>query len=128
DHQLFRHDVTKVVEPGEAWLSYGAPDGPDLSWRTDPAVGHDLTELAWAACRRAASVADQPAHVPDIARRIGTPVEGVAIGLYADGYLASGLADRPDHPDLPLSALISEAADSAVRALPDIHRTQLADS
>ena len=125
---LFRHDVTKVVEPGETWLSYGSPDGPDLIWRTDPTVGRDLTELAWAACRRAASGADQPARVSDIASRIATPVEGVAIGLYADGYLASGLADRPDHPDLPLAALISEAADRAVRALPDIHRTQLADS
>ena len=67
EHDLFRHDVTKVVEPGETWLSYGSPDGPDLIWRTDPTVGRDLTELAWAACRRAASGADQPAR--DIGHR-----------------------------------------------------------
>jgi AMMECR1 domain-containing protein len=126
DHQLFRHDITKVVEPGETWLSYGAPDGPDLAWRTDQTVGGQLTEQAWAACRRAAQGEGQATPASGLASQITTRIEGVAIGLYANGYLASGLADRPDHPDLRLEELIGEAAERAVRDLPDATRTELA--
>jgi orotate phosphoribosyltransferase len=28
EHEIFRHEITKYVEPGETWLSYGAQDGP----------------------------------------------------------------------------------------------------
>ena len=39
EHDLFRHELTKHLEPGERWLSYGAPDGRELAWRRDPAFG-----------------------------------------------------------------------------------------
>ena len=56
EHDLFRHELTKHLEPGERWLSYGAPDGPELAWRRDGAFGDAVTRIAREECLAALGI------------------------------------------------------------------------
>jgi orotate phosphoribosyltransferase/AMMECR1 domain-containing protein len=109
-HRLFRQDVHKTVEPGERWPAYGAPDGPELAWARDPAVGEALVGHARGIGR------------PPRDDLIGSPFEGVAVTIYERGTLASALAwGRQD-----LAALVSEAAGRAAARVPGGLRPDLA--
>jgi orotate phosphoribosyltransferase/AMMECR1 domain-containing protein len=89
-HDLFRHEITKHVEPGESWLPYGCPDGPELSWADDDAIGRVLTDRVRAVLTATPEV--PPAGVPVPPGLVPYPLCGVAVGLYHRGLLGCGLA------------------------------------
>ena len=43
-HDLFRHEITKCVEPGDYWLPYGSYHHPAMDWTEKEAIGKALTE------------------------------------------------------------------------------------
>lgn len=121
-HELFRHTVTKHVEPGETWLPYGCPDGPQAAWTTDESVGRALTRRARqildAACAR------QPVPVPGrplAPTLVPSPVDGVGVTLYRGGTLGS----RTVHGSGPLDDLLHRAVHSALEAVPAAERRTL---
>jgi AMMECR1 domain-containing protein/orotate phosphoribosyltransferase len=44
-HDLYRHTLTKWVEPKERWLPFGSPEDPS-AWYRDPQVGHGIGRRA----------------------------------------------------------------------------------
>jgi AMMECR1 domain-containing protein/orotate phosphoribosyltransferase len=88
-HDLYRHTVTKSVEPGEYWLPFGAP--PEEDWTTRDEVGRALTLRArqhLLALERGVPALGAP--LPE--DLIPAPVFTVAVTLYANGVLGCGLA------------------------------------
>jgi orotate phosphoribosyltransferase/AMMECR1 domain-containing protein len=83
-HDLFRHEITKCVEPGEYWLPYGSYHDPAKDWTNKATVGKALTERARSALQ--AAVTKTPlggAPLPD--GLIPAPVFAVAVTLYHRG-------------------------------------------
>lgn len=80
-HDLFRHEITKCVEPGEYWLPYGTYQDPGTHWSFDESIGRRLTDRVMAALKAAAAGAEVGGDsVPD--GLIPDPVYGVAVTLY----------------------------------------------
>jgi AMMECR1 domain-containing protein/orotate phosphoribosyltransferase len=86
-HDLYRHAVHKLVEPGEEWPAYGSPERS--AWREDEALGRRLTGRVRALLRRRSTSAGR--KVPDGC--IPGDVFGVAVTLFSKGaagcYVAS---------------------------------------
>ena len=83
-HDLFRHEITKCVEPGEYWLPYGSYHDPAKDWTNNAALGKALTERARSALQ--AAVTKTPlggGPLPD--GLIPAPVFAVAVTLYHRG-------------------------------------------
>ncbi|CAB3749173.1 hypothetical protein [Paraburkholderia humisilvae] len=90
-HDLFRHEVTKYVEPGEMWLPYGAREDTDTTWWRDAALGTRITARARTLIAQALGRGNaESASLPGNA--IPCPVSGVAVRLYRSGLVAYGLA------------------------------------
>ena len=83
-HDLFRHEITKCVEPGEYWLPYGVYHDPATDWTNLASIGEALTERARAALNAAASKTSlEGTPLPD--GLIPAPVFAVAATLYRRG-------------------------------------------
>jgi orotate phosphoribosyltransferase len=129
-HELFRHDLTKIVEPGETWPSYGVPDGPDLAWQHDPKLFDRLTAVA-----SQTSVATLEGHAYRLSTSTrfrgvvgGHGVSAVGVTLYAGGYVGSGLAELDDPragSGKNLEALVAEAATRAISGRSAATRSRL---
>ena len=126
EHDLFRHDLTKHLEPGERWLSYGAPDGPELAWRRDGAFWDAVTRIAREECLAALGIgaglaAADRGHVSDAPEPLDADaekaVQAVAVTVYRAGYLGSGLARRDQDGDMGIAALVRLAAGRAARSI-----------
>lgn len=82
-HDLYRHEVTKYVEPGAGWLPFGATED-EKDWTRDDAVGERLTARArelLAAAIRGEPAAGQPVD-DDL---IPASVYAVGVTLYHGG-------------------------------------------
>ena len=83
-HDLFRHEITKFIEPGEYWLPYGVYHDPATDWTNKAAIGKALTERARAALRAAATMTPLGGK-PLPEGLIPAPVYEVAVTLYHHG-------------------------------------------
>ena len=104
-HALFRHTISKSIEPGETWLPYGCEEGPETAWWRNEAIGRRLTDRA----RQAIGGKAGPL-VPLSRDTVPAAVEGVAVTLYADGLNGYGFASGPD-----LDRAVVAAAEAAWR-------------
>ncbi len=140
NHDLFRHELVKYVEAGETWLSFGAPDGPELAWRRDDDVGAVLTAVARTAALTAfgrpapatAAGVTAPAMLPTgraaSLPAVGDRIHGVGVSLYDGGHLGSGLAELGDDGVDGLGELAELAASRAAGAVdPDTRALLLAE-
>jgi orotate phosphoribosyltransferase len=112
-HELFRHDVVKVVEPGEEWLPYGIPDGKELAWANDISIGQALVGRA----RVVAGVANEhdgrlQALSDDL---VPYRLYGVAVGIYRQGRSALGVSLATGPQRYSLDTLLCRAVRTAVR-------------
>ena len=93
-HDLFRHTLTKHVEAGESWLSYGMPIRAEDRWPRDRELGQRLIERA--------RVILEGLRQPEAERRdmggdrlsdqlLPAPVYGVGVSLYQGGLRGTGL-------------------------------------
>ncbi len=90
-HDLFRHDVTKHVEPGETWLPYGTPETAETAWWRDVALGRRITaRVREMLAREMASGRDEQRGLPDDI--LPCAIAGVAVRLYKSGLIGYGLA------------------------------------
>lgn len=111
-HDIYRHTLTKWVEPGESWLPYGSPHDCSGDWTLQDDIGARLTgrvaELLPALlslefpmsgdepggsslCTADASCLEVPGHsVPD--DLVPVPLYTVAVTLYHRGVLGCGLS------------------------------------
>lgn len=119
-HDLFRHEVTKHVEPGETWLPYGRPDGNEVRWSHDDEVGRLLTARARQALASALG-ADVLDGSPLPASLVTEPVEGVAVSVYRNGLIASRIVLGGD----PLDELVCRAARETAAAVSPAIRARL---
>ena len=83
-HDLYRHEITKCVEPGEYWLPYGTFEDPATHWTCDESIGRRLTDRAAAALAAAAS-GTEPGGDPLPDGLIPAPVYAIAVTLYRGG-------------------------------------------
>jgi hypothetical protein len=90
-HDLFRHDVTKHVEPGETWLPYGTPENADTAWWRDVTLGGRITARARGLlARELGNERDEPLGLPD--DTLPCAIAGVAVRLYESGLTGYGIA------------------------------------
>jgi orotate phosphoribosyltransferase/AMMECR1 domain-containing protein len=115
-HDLYRHEVTKHVEPGESWLPYGIPDGLEMAWSLDARVGQLLTARA-----RSVAIADGTGVEPLDDTVVPYPTHGIAVALYRHGLVSSGLARGTG----PLDELVETAARRAVEAVKPVDLAHL---
>lgn len=90
-HDLFRHSVAKYVEPGAAWLPYGAPSGPEGEWAYNEAIGRALTERAHAVLRAVSRGEPVPSGALD-GTLIPASISGVAVTLYRHGVVGCSVS------------------------------------
>jgi orotate phosphoribosyltransferase/AMMECR1 domain-containing protein len=89
-HDLFRHDVTKHVEPGETWLPYGTPANAETAWWRNVALGQRLTARARGLlARELGHGRDETRSLPD--DTLPCAIAGVAVRLYEFGLTGYGL-------------------------------------
>ena len=90
-HDLFRHDVFKHVEPGEAWLTYGAPESVETKWWRDGALGQRITtRVRELLARELGSGVDEAPALPE--DTLPCAIGGVAVRLYESGLKGFGVA------------------------------------
>lgn len=97
-HTLYRHTITKHLEPGETWLPYGCEETRENSWWRSREIGDKLTKRAWNAINNTESSADLSNSLLPI------PHEGVAVTLYANGLRGYGLSYDTDLDSAVVSA------------------------
>jgi orotate phosphoribosyltransferase/AMMECR1 domain-containing protein len=105
-HALYRHTITKFLEPGETWLPYGCEEDGATSWWRDERIGKLVTG-------RARDVIDglRGATISGVSLSnslIPTAIEGVAVTLYANGLTGYGLSYETD-----LDRAVAAAAEAA---------------
>jgi len=90
-HDLFRHDVTKHIEPGETWLPYGTPDTAETAWWRDAALGRCITaHVRELLARELGNGSDEPRGLSDDASPCA--IAGVAVRFYDLGLIGYGFA------------------------------------
>jgi orotate phosphoribosyltransferase/AMMECR1 domain-containing protein len=105
-HTIYRHTITKFVEPGEEWLPYGCEETASTSWWRDQRIGGPLTARAWSAIDRLAGTSSPETSLNN--SLLPAVSEGVAVTLYADGLCGYGLSYEAD-----LDRAVAAAAESA---------------
>jgi AMMECR1 domain-containing protein/orotate phosphoribosyltransferase len=108
-HELFRHTVTKTVEPGVYWLPFGAPEDPRRDWTRQKGIGQRLVERA-RDLLRAMERGTRPAGKPVPDDLIPAPVFTVGLTLYRNGVAGCGLCW-----DDSLDACLRKAVETAYR-------------
>jgi orotate phosphoribosyltransferase/AMMECR1 domain-containing protein len=88
--ELFRHTVTKAVEPGAAWQVDGVPRPPAPRWHLHaPRITERARELV-----RAAIAGSAPAGDPLPDGLLDGEVEGVYLSVFRDGQVAACVGTR----------------------------------
>ncbi|MFN0246510.1 MAG: AMMECR1 domain-containing protein, partial [Kofleriaceae bacterium] len=89
-YDLYRHTVTKSVEPGSAWQVDGVPRPPAPRWHADaPRITERARELVRAAIAGTAPAGDA---LPD--GLLDGVVEGVYLSVFRDGQVAACVGTR----------------------------------
>ena len=88
-YELFVHELTKCVQPGQSWLPYGVPDDDLAAWRVT--AGERLTGRAGEALD--ALLAGRPLVGEELPEDlISSPVSAVAVTLYDHGVVGCAVA------------------------------------
>jgi orotate phosphoribosyltransferase/AMMECR1 domain-containing protein len=83
-HEVFRHDVRKLVESGERWPAYGEDEAGLEAWTRSPDLGADLVDRVWQV------LADN-----DLTPALNVPpgeVRAVCVSLYDRGLIGCAVA------------------------------------
>jgi AMMECR1 domain-containing protein/orotate phosphoribosyltransferase len=119
-YELYRHTLSKYVEPGEEWLPYGTADGPENLWTVDRAIGEALTRRARQTAVAAVCGLQVPPGALD-AKLIPTRVAAVAATLYNRGVIGCSVSSRENLDDAIVAAATAAARDKRFRVLtPDL--------
>ncbi len=90
-YELFRHGITKVIEPGVAWQATGVPAEGWDGWYRDDALGSSVARFAWD-CVTAGGNGGEPGAAPEGLGRV--VADRVFVSVYLNGRLR-GCLGRP---------------------------------
>jgi AMMECR1 domain-containing protein/orotate phosphoribosyltransferase len=95
---LYRHDVLKVVEPGETWQPTGVPKPKERQWDEDPATAGAVTERAFDLVRAGLTDgAETTGPLP--AGFLKDKADSIFISIYLDGKLRGCMGGKIDDLD-----------------------------
>ena len=111
-HELYRHAITKCLEPGTYWLPFGCPIPEANHWTQKDEIGERLTRraraLLSAAMERRRTVGEA---VPD--DLIPAPISAVSVTLFHRGIIGCGMSW-----DGPLDQCLQQAIEAALNGDP----------
>jgi len=84
-HAIYRHAISKYLEPDEEWLPYGCEESASTSWWRDPQISAALIKRAWAVIDGTQEPGLSDSLIPTMA-------EGIAVTLYSGGLVGYGLS------------------------------------
>lgn len=89
-HDIYRHTLTKCVEPGAYWLPFGFPKG-EAEWTQDGLLGERLVRRTreWLEALEVGGEAGGEALADDL---VPAPVSCVAVTIYHNGLVGCSLA------------------------------------
>jgi orotate phosphoribosyltransferase/AMMECR1 domain-containing protein len=105
-HEVFRHDVRKLAEPGERWPAYGEDEAGLEAWTRSPDLGTALVDRVWQVL---AGSDLAPARVLDVPPG---EVRAVCVSLYDRGLIGCAVAYAGAVDDM-LAAATRHALDDA---------------
>ncbi|GJG89339.1 hypothetical protein tb265_45200 [Gemmatimonadetes bacterium T265] len=114
---LFRHRVTKLVEDGQRWLPYGAPDPPERRWVEDAAVGRALTDRARDVL--ASLAGGEVSGTPLADALLPDGFSAIAVSLYRQGVVGCAISERRRLEDAVVAATRAALADRRFGGLGD---------
>jgi orotate phosphoribosyltransferase/AMMECR1 domain-containing protein len=112
-HDIYRHDVTKRVEPGELWPAYGVAEATTDAWTNDPAIGTALVDRA---LQVVATIQGgdpvPPDGVPD--GLLPDTVAAIAVSLYDRGLIGCAVAGSGMANKITVDEVLVDAARHAL--------------
>jgi orotate phosphoribosyltransferase len=92
-YELFRHEVLKVIEPGEKWQPTGVPAPEDIPWHQDKKICGVIAERA-----RDLVLSELPGRAettsPLASDLLPDNVESIYVTIYIDGHLRGCMGQR----------------------------------
>jgi orotate phosphoribosyltransferase/AMMECR1 domain-containing protein len=102
-YELFRHSLSKHLEPGDDWPPYGVPDPPEHNWTVDAEIGEALTHRALQAAL--AGIRGEPVPQECLpADLIPSEVAAVGVSFYHHGITGCAMSGRKNLDDAVVAA------------------------
>ncbi|MCE7870266.1 AMMECR1 domain-containing protein [bacterium CPR1] len=90
-HVLLTHTLTKCVEPGHTWPSFGSPKSEEPSWLSDRQLADRITQRALQHLESLAT-GSEPEGEPLPEDLLGQPLFGLSVSLYRNGLAGCGVS------------------------------------
>lgn len=101
-YRLFRHDVLKVVEPGEAWQPTGTPRDNELHWHQDPAIAGRVTQRVFDLVQ--ANIRSEPPGSQALSQELlKGKIDSIFVSIYLDGKLRGCMGGKIKELDTDIS-------------------------
>lgn len=107
-YELLRHEVTKVIEPGEAWQPTGVPKPSELPWHEDPAQAGRIATRARQLVLAALGLGAEPtAEADDLASAsFAAAIDTLFVTVYLQGQLRGCMGTVIENLDVDLRKLV----------------------
>ena len=107
-YELFRHDVVKVVEPGEKWQPTGVPAPEEIAWHKDQKICRPVAERARdlvlaQLLERSESTEPLPPNL------LPENVDSLYLTIYIDGHLRGCMGQKLRNLDEDLKTIAKAA-------------------
>jgi orotate phosphoribosyltransferase len=117
-HDLYRHEVYKLVEPGATWPKYGSPDTE--AWADEQVLGQALAERAVGILDSLAAGDDKPPSTFD-SNLVPGSVGRVGVTIYRGGAAGCAVASAGSIDDALSLAAAEAAKDHRLGLQPGLH-------
>src|SRR5215207_4445079 len=109
-YELFRHEVLKVIEPGEKWQPTGVPAPEEIPWHKDKRICGVIAERARdLVLGQLLGRAETTSPLPD--DLLPNNVESIYLTIYIDGHLRGCIGQRLRSLDDDLKKIVPAALD-----------------
>ncbi len=107
-YELFRHDVVKVVEPGERWQPTGVPAPEEIPWHKDQKICGPVAERARDLVL--AQLLERPAITEPLpGDLLPKNVDSFYLTIYINGHLRGCMGQKLRNPDEDLKTIAKAA-------------------
>jgi AMMECR1 domain-containing protein len=119
-YELYRHTLSKYVEPGEEWLPYGTADPPEHLWTVRRDIGEALTRRARQAAVAAIRGEPVPPGILD-PKLIPARVAAIGVTLHNGGVVGCSVSNRKSLDEAVVAAATGAARDGRFKTpTPDV--------
>jgi orotate phosphoribosyltransferase/AMMECR1 domain-containing protein len=106
-YELFRHDVLKVVEPGEKWQPTGVPAPEETPWHNDQKICGPVAERARDLVL--AQLLERPESTEPLSANLLPNVDSLYLTIYIDGHLRGCMGQKLRSLDEDLKGIAKAA-------------------